>query len=133
MRPATLALPAQPIVYHLLPGDAFRLDFGGPYDVIVAANFAHHFDETANATLFRKSLAALKVSGRLVVIDFVPNDDRVSPAADAAFALTMLATTAHGDVYTFRDFARMLREAGFRDVWQPEVGDLPRWVITASA
>ena len=119
--------------YHPIPADAFQVDFGGPYDMIVVANFAHHLDEATNTTLFRKCLAALKPSGQLLVIDFVPDDDRISPAPDAAFALTMLATTAHGDVYSFRDFTRMLRNAGFRDVRQPDVGDLPHWIITASA
>jgi hypothetical protein len=32
----------------------------------------------------------------------------------ARFGLTMLATTARGDVYTFADLSRMHEEAGFR-------------------
>ena len=118
--------------YHLIPGDAFHVSFDGPYDVIVVANFAHHLDRKSNLDLFRKCLAALAPTGKLMVIDFVVDDDRTSPAPDAAFALTLLATTTHGDVYTYREFARMLHEAGFRDVRQPDLGNLPRWVITAS-
>lgn len=118
--------------YHLIPGDVFETELGGPYDMIVAANFVHHFDKTANTTLFRSFISVLVPSGQLVLVDFVPNDDRVSPAIDAAFALNMLATTAHGNTYTFREFEAMLTDAGFRNVRQPEVGDLPHWVITAS-
>ena len=48
--------------YHPIPGDAFKTDFGGPYDLVLAANVAHHFDEAANVKLFRKARAALKSS-----------------------------------------------------------------------
>ena len=117
--------------YHLIPGDAFDGDFGGPYDLILMANFAHHFDVATNVALFRKCHAALEPSGCLALIDFVPNDDRVSPAPEAAFALTMLATTSRGDAYTFREFSRMLQDAGFLEVRQPDMGAAPKWLITA--
>jgi ubiquinone/menaquinone biosynthesis C-methylase UbiE len=118
--------------FHLIAGDAFQVGFGGPYDVIIMSNFAHHFDIATNTALFRKCRAALASSGRLALIDFVPDDDRVSPPADAAFALTMLATTASGDAYTFREFSRMLKDAGFRKISRPDLGDAPRWLIAAS-
>ncbi len=40
--------------YTLLPGDAFEVDYGGPYDVVlVTESLLHHFDpatcEKANA------------------------------------------------------------------------------------
>jgi SAM-dependent methyltransferase len=107
-----------------LPGDVFKTNFGRLYDLILAANLAHHFDETENIRLFAKCLAALKPGGQLVLVDFVPNPDRVSPVADASFALTMLATTKHGKVYTFKEYSSMLRAAGFSSVRR-----LDRWVI----
>jgi len=117
--------------WHAVPGDAFHTAFGGPYDLIVAGNFAHHLDEAENVRLFRKSLAALKPGGRLALIDVVPHADRVSPAFDAAFALHVLATTAHGGIYTFAVYKRMLRAAGFAKVLHLEAGEFPRWIITA--
>jgi 2-polyprenyl-3-methyl-5-hydroxy-6-metoxy-1,4-benzoquinol methylase len=118
--------------YHLIPGDAFQVDFGGPYDLIIVASFAHHFDRPTNTACFRKCRAALKPAGRLVLVDFVPNDDRVSPSLDAAFALTMLATTPNGDAYTFRELSGMLKNADFRHVRRLDMGDQPRWAIAAS-
>jgi 2-polyprenyl-3-methyl-5-hydroxy-6-metoxy-1,4-benzoquinol methylase len=29
--------------YDMLPGDAFEVDFGGPYDAVLLTNFLHHF------------------------------------------------------------------------------------------
>ena len=118
--------------YHRIPGDAFQVEFGGPYDLVLMANFAHHFDAATNTALFRKCRGVLKASGRMAVLDFITNDDRVSPPDDAAFALTMLATTARGDVYTFREFSGMLEAAGFRDVRRLDGDDLSRWIIVAS-
>jgi 2-polyprenyl-3-methyl-5-hydroxy-6-metoxy-1,4-benzoquinol methylase len=112
--------------YHLMPGDAFDVEFGGPYDLVIVANFAHHFDAAVNTAFFRKCRTALKPAGRLALIDFIPDDDRISPAPDAGFALTMLATTAAGDAYTFGDFSGMLRDAGFSEVHDAH------WLITAS-
>ena len=57
---------------------------------------------------------ALKPGGRAVILEFVPNSDRVSPPMPAAFSLTMLAGTPSGDAYTFAEFQQMLRNAGFR-------------------
>jgi hypothetical protein len=61
----------------------------------------------------RKILAALAPGGRCVTLDFVPNDDRVSPPDAAGFAMMMLGTTAAGDAYTFAEYDRMFRNAGF--------------------
>jgi 2-polyprenyl-3-methyl-5-hydroxy-6-metoxy-1,4-benzoquinol methylase len=99
--------------YSILPGDAFEVEFGGPYDTILVTNFLHHFDPPTCEKLMRKILAALAPGGRCVTLDFVPNDDRVSPPIPAAFAMVMLGTTAAGDVYTFAEYDRMFRNAGF--------------------
>jgi hypothetical protein len=55
----------------------------------------------------------LKPGGRALTLEFVPNDDRVSPSQAAGFSLTMLAGTPAGDAYTFAELAQMFRNAGF--------------------
>lgn len=101
--------------HRALAGDAFTVDFGTGFDVALVTNFLHHFDRHTCVTFLRKIAGAVKPGGRVVVLEFVPNDDRVSPPGPAAFALNMLAGTANGDVYTFGDLQAMLGEAGFRD------------------
>lgn len=95
------------------PGSAFDVDWGGPYDVVLFTNFLHHFDEATCVSLAKKAHAALAPGGIALTLEFVPNEDRVSPPATAGFALTMLATTAHGDAYTFAEFERIFAAAGF--------------------
>ncbi|HEX8635639.1 MAG TPA: class I SAM-dependent methyltransferase [Pyrinomonadaceae bacterium] len=99
--------------FHLIPGSAFEVEFGTNYDLVLLTNFFHHFDPPTCETLMRKAHAALKPGGRAVTLEFVPNEDRVTPPIEAAFALVMLGTTPAGDAYTFPEFERMFRRAGF--------------------
>lgn len=99
--------------HSLLPGDAFEAEFGGPYDLVLVTNFFHHFDPAACEKLMRKILASLAPAGRCVTLDFVPNDDRVSPPMAAGFAMMMLGTTPTGDAYTFAEYDTMFRNAGY--------------------
>jgi 2-polyprenyl-3-methyl-5-hydroxy-6-metoxy-1,4-benzoquinol methylase len=99
--------------YHKLPGSAFELDYGKDYDIVLLTNILHHFDPVMNEMMLRRVRAALAPGGRAVTLEFVPNDDRVTPPRAAAFSLTMLASTPEGDAYTFREFNEMFRAAGF--------------------
>ncbi|MBN9119855.1 MAG: methyltransferase domain-containing protein [Planctomycetes bacterium] len=99
---------------HVLrPGSAFETDWGGPYDLVLLTNFLHHFDLPTCTQLAAKALAALAPGGRAVTLEFVPEPDRVTPPATAAFALVMLATTPRGDAYTFAEYERVFADAGF--------------------
>jgi SAM-dependent methyltransferase len=97
-----------------LAGNAFDVVFGGPYDAVLLTNFLHHFDEATCITLLKKIRSALKPGGVTAVLEFVPNDDRVTPPDAARFSMMMLGTTASGDAYTYRDLERMHVAAGFK-------------------
>jgi ubiquinone/menaquinone biosynthesis C-methylase UbiE len=99
--------------FHTKPGSAFDVDYGTGYDVVLLTNFLHHFDVPTCETLLGKVHAALKDGGRAVTLEFVPNDDRVSPPQAAAFSLMMLGVTPAGDAYTFAELEEMFRHAGF--------------------
>jgi hypothetical protein len=60
--------------------------------------------------------ASLKPGGRAVIIEFVPNEDRVSSAIPARFSLTMLASAPGGDAYTFAEHQPMLRHTGYSPI-----------------
>ncbi|HTS61103.1 MAG TPA: class I SAM-dependent methyltransferase [Candidatus Acidoferrales bacterium] len=115
--------------YHTLPGSAFDVDFDGPYDIVLLTNFLHHFDVPTCTSLLRKVHAALRPGGRVAALEFVPNEDRVSPPVPAAFALSMLVSTAAGDAYTFSDLASMYKAAGFEAVTAHAVQTGPHTVV----
>jgi len=108
--------------YSTIAGDAFTVDFGTNYDAILLPNLLHHFDQHACEKLLAKCKQALKPGGYVAIIEFVPNDDRISPPVSACFSMTMLATTPSGDAYTLREFNQMLAAAGFDT---PEAYPLP--------
>ncbi len=60
--------------------------------------------------------AALAPGGRVVVLEFVPNPDRVSPPIPARFSLSMLTGTPSGDAYTFAELEQQREGAGFHGV-----------------
>ncbi len=99
--------------YHTIPGSAFDVEYGQDYDVALVVNFLHHFDPATCEKLLRKVQKALKPGGRAVLLEIVPNEDRVSPPMPATFSLIMLAATPAGDAYTFKELQQMLTNAGF--------------------
>jgi hypothetical protein len=115
--------------YDMLPGSAFEVDFNGPYDVILLTNFLHHFDVQTCVGLLRKVRDSLMPGGCAATLEFVPNEDRVSPPMPAAFSLTMLVTTVSGDAYTFSELADMHRQAGFTDVTSHPVPRSPHTIV----
>jgi ubiquinone/menaquinone biosynthesis C-methylase UbiE len=108
--------------YGVIEGSAFDADFGGGYDFVLLTNFLHHFDPPTCVTLLRKVRESLAEGGRALTLEFVPDEDRVTPPVSAAFSLTMLAGTPSGDAYTFPELERMFAEAGFA---RSELRDLP--------
>ena len=96
-----------------IEGSAFDVDFGSGYDLVLLTNFLHHFDPPTCETLLRKVRAALADGGRAVTLEFVPNEDRVTPPESAGFSMVMLAGTPSGDAYTFAELERMFANAGF--------------------
>lgn len=111
--------------YRTIAGSAFDMNLGSGYDIILIPNFLHHFDAKANETLLRKVHDALVADGIALTPDFIPNEDRISPAREAMFSLQMLGATPHGDAYTFAELDRMFRNAGFA---RSELGELGRHV-----
>ena len=99
--------------WHPIEGSAFEVEFGNDYDVALITNFHHHFSPPTIETLMRKVHGALKPEGLAVTLEFVPNDDRVTPPDAASFALMMLGTTEEGDAYTFAEYQTMFRNSGF--------------------
>jgi hypothetical protein len=114
--------------FSTIEGSAFEVDFGRDYDVVLLPNFLHHFDPATCVQLLRKSHAALREDGRVAIVEFVPNPDRVSPPDAATFSLVMLVSTERGDAYTFAEFEQMLGEARFKSI---EQHPLPPGISTA--
>lgn len=99
--------------YRTLAGDAFEIEFGGPYDLVLLPNFLHCFARRECVAMLAKAGAALVADGRLAIVEFMPSEDRISPPWAAMFDLTMLIEFPSGQTYTYREHTNMLQAAGF--------------------
>ena len=99
--------------YRTIEGSALDVEYGSGYDLVLLTNFLHHFDMATCEALLRKVRAALADGGRALTLEFVPNEDRISPPEAAGFSMMMLAGTPSGDAYTFSELERMFSNAGF--------------------
>jgi hypothetical protein len=118
--------------YRLLPGSVFDVDLGEGYDVVLVTNLLHHFDERSCTQILRKIHHGLSDKGQLINLEFIPNEDRVSPPIPATFSLMMLGLTSGGDAYTARQHEHMLYNAGFNKPTITPVPQSPQHLIVST-
>ena len=72
----------------------------GGFDLIFLSAIVHGNSAKENAALIGKCAAALNPGGRVAIVDWVMDDERVQPTTGAMFALNMLVGTGAGDTFT---------------------------------
>src|SRR3984893_2485050 len=117
--------------YSVRAGSAFEVEMGSGYDYVLLTNIFHHFDVPTCEKLIPRVHAALKPGGKPITLEFVPNEDRVSPPPAAAFSLIMLANTDTGDAYTFAEYEKMFRNAGFVKSTLHPLSEMPQQVVVS--
>jgi len=79
----------------------------------------------------RRFHGALADGGVMLVLEMVPNEDRISPPAPASFAMMMLVNTPSGDAFTLNEYRQMLGAAGFASIEQLDVPQSPQQLVVA--
>jgi ubiquinone/menaquinone biosynthesis C-methylase UbiE len=110
-------------------GSAFDVDLGEGYDYALLTNIFHHFDQDTCVRLMQRVHAALKPGGQAVTLEFVTEEDGVSPPTPALFSLMMLAHTDRGEAFTFRQYDAMFAKAGFARTRMEVDPHLPEQVL----
>jgi SAM-dependent methyltransferase len=112
--------------FTFLAGDFFVLDWGqAAYDLALAGNICHLFDEAANRRLLGRLFAALRPGGRVAILDVLPNEHLDGPRPVVLYALGLLLRTTRGGIYPFSDYAGWLRDAGYESIERVDVSDAP--------
>ncbi len=99
--------------FHTIPGSALDASLDSGYDLVLIANFLQLLGPASCERLLRRIHAAMNPGGRVLTLGFIPDEDRVSPPAQALFAATMLAMTPEGDAYPLSGYQAMFSRAGF--------------------
>ncbi len=94
-------------------GDLRRDALGEGYDLILVSAICHMLSPDENLDLLRRCHAALRAGGRLVIQDFILENDKTAPKSAALFALNMLVGTVAGSSYSVDEYRAWLSQAGF--------------------
>lgn len=103
-------------------GDFQREGLGSGYDVALVFGVINGEPPAGRPALIRKVYDCLEPGGRIVLRDFVLDDDRAGPPEATIFALQMLLATESGGLDTRGDWTAWLAAAGFAP---PQVIALP--------
>ena len=103
---------------EIVSGNFFVDEIGSGYDIAFLSNVIHSYSIWENMDLIKKVYYAIKPGGKIIIHDYIIDDDRTSPEEAALFALNMLVNTKAGDTYIYTDIWIMLQEAWFRDIYR---------------
>ncbi len=110
--------------FRFLAGDLFAVELGcGFYDLAIAGNLCHLFDEAANRRLLGRLYDVLSPGGTLAIMDVIP-DGGPTPRWVALYELGLLLRTASGRVHPLAAYLGWLHDAGFEP---PERHRLVDW------
>jgi len=97
-------------------GDMRKDDLGSGFDLVFISAICHMNSPQENIELLEKSFKALAKGGKVVIHDFVLNDDKTSPPTAALFALNMLVGTREGSSYSEEEYTDWLKKTGFQEI-----------------
>ncbi|PLY03840.1 MAG: hypothetical protein C0623_00375 [Desulfuromonas sp.] len=105
------------------PGN-FEIDpIPGGADAIWLSQVLHSQNESGCQELIRKLYAALDRGGKLMVHEFLLDDDKASPVMASIFAVHMLVMTEGGRTYSGAEIGAWMKAAGFVDIAVLNVSD----------
>ena len=86
------------------------------FDLLFMSAIIHSNPLEINRELIKKCFDSLNKKGRIVIQDWIMNNDRTQPLAGAVFAINMLVGTEAGDCFTGQEVTEMLSGAGFMNI-----------------
>jgi ubiquinone/menaquinone biosynthesis C-methylase UbiE len=86
------------------------------YDIAVLGHILHSEGAELSKQLLKRCFEALKPGGRIVIGEFITNNDHSGPAPATLFGVNMLMHTEIGCVFSEEELEQMLTKAGFEKV-----------------
>jgi SAM-dependent methyltransferase len=97
-------------------GDYTTDDLPTGYDLAFLSAVIHSNSLDVNLNLIKKCYHALNLNGKILIQDWIMNNERTQPTPGAIFAVNMLVGTEAGDCFTEREVTKMLQAAGFSTI-----------------
>lgn len=86
------------------------------FDLVFLSAIIHSNSLEINQDLIRKCYNSLNKGGRIIIQDWIMNNERTQPTTGAIFAINMLVGTEAGDCFTEQEVNDMLKKAGFSNI-----------------
>ena len=112
-----------------VPGNYNEDELGTGFDLAFLSAIIHANSFDQNQELVSKVSRALTPGGRIVISDFIMEDNRFEPAFGAFFALNMLTGTPGGDTYTESEIKSWMDQAGIAFTERINLGRGPGLMI----
>jgi SAM-dependent methyltransferase len=97
-------------------GDYTTDELPAGFDLVFLSAVIHSNSLEVNQDLINKCYKALNKNGRIMIQDWIMNNDRTQPTSGAIFAINMLVGTEAGDCFTEAEVSKMLSSAGFSNI-----------------
>jgi len=101
-------------------GDYTTDDLPTGFDLAFLSAVIHSNSLDVNQDLIKKCYHSLNKNGKILIQDWIMNNERTQPTSGAIFAVNMLVGTEAGDCFTELEVTNMLQNAGFSDVTRIE-------------
>ena len=101
-------------------GDYTTDDLPKGFDLVFLSAIIHSNSLSVNQDLIKKCFHSLNKNGKIIIQDWIMNNDRTQPTAGAIFAINMLVGTDAGDCFTEQEVTEMLNIAGFKNISRKE-------------
>ncbi len=103
--------------FSYMPGNLRQLDFGQErYDLVMLGYICCSEGQEASQDLLAKCYRALKKGGKLVIADFLPDDDRKEAVFPLILAVVLACGATHGNAFTPAEYRQWLTEIGFKKI-----------------
>ena len=107
---------------HFAPGDLHTDSYGSGFDLVFISAICHMLGPEENKAMLRKVSESLRPGGRVVIQDYILNDDGTGYPRATLFSLNMLVGTKNGSSHSGREYIDWLKQTGFAS---PEVIKIP--------
>ena len=97
-------------------GDYTTDDLPKGFDLVFLSAIIHSNSLEVNRELIKKCFGAANKGGKIIIQDWIMNNDRTQPTAGAIFAINMLVGTEAGDCFTEQEVTDILTVAGFKNI-----------------
>jgi hypothetical protein len=97
-------------------GDYTTDELPAGFDLVFLSAVIHSNSFAVNKDLIKKCYSSVNENGKIIIQDWIMNNDRTKPLSGAVFAINMLVGTEAGDCFTEAEVTEMLTVAGFKDI-----------------